>query len=132
MASGEQAVRQGGEVRVPLQFHEFFGCGQIKADPSKVQVVVEWPIPTTTKQLQQFLGFANFYRRLQQGSSTANQINFKVSFSSLKTLLTSAPILIHPDPNMQFIMEVDASDSGVGAVLSQHLDPDQKRHHFLC
>lgn len=39
-----------------------FGCGQMKADPSKVQAVVEWPEPTTRKHLQQFLRFTNFCR----------------------------------------------------------------------
>ncbi len=37
--------------------------GQLKADPAKVQAVAEWPIPSTRKQLQRFLGFANLYRR---------------------------------------------------------------------
>jgi len=34
-----------------------------RADPGKIQAVVEWPTPTSLKQLQRFLGFANFYRR---------------------------------------------------------------------
>ena len=37
--------------------------GQLQADPEKVRAVSEWPVPTTRKQLQRFLGFANFYRR---------------------------------------------------------------------
>lgn len=37
--------------------------GQVRPDPEKIMAVVEWPKPTTVKQLQQFLGFANFYRR---------------------------------------------------------------------
>ncbi|KAF7215971.1 transcript variant X1, partial [Nothobranchius furzeri] len=37
--------------------------GRLRADPDKVQAVTEWPTPTTRKQLQRFLGFANFYRR---------------------------------------------------------------------
>lgn len=36
--------------------------GQVKTDPAKVKAVTEWPEPTTRKQLQSFLGFANFYR----------------------------------------------------------------------
>ena len=36
--------------------------GQIEMDPAKVSVVAQWPSPPTRKRLQQFLGFANFYR----------------------------------------------------------------------
>ncbi|KAK7883236.1 hypothetical protein WMY93_029410 [Mugilogobius chulae] len=44
------------------------------------------------------------------------------AFNQLKALFTSAPVLRNPDPKKQFIVEVDASDSGVGAVLSQRFD----------
>ncbi|KAI3364400.1 hypothetical protein L3Q82_010825 [Scortum barcoo] len=52
----------------------------------------------------------------------------KEAFDALKTRFTSAPILIMPDPERQFILEVDASDVGVGAVLSQRSLEDQKLH----
>ncbi|KAI3370722.1 hypothetical protein L3Q82_007101 [Scortum barcoo] len=52
----------------------------------------------------------------------------KEAFDALKTRFTSAPILIIPDPERQFILEVDASDVGVGAVLSQRSLEDQKLH----
>lgn len=110
------------------------GRGQIQADPVKNYVVVELPVPVSCKQLQQFLGFANFYYRfirdyskvaapLTKLTSTKSPFSWQpeaqVTFVSLKSLFTSAPILVHPDPTKQFIVEVDASDSGVGAVLSQ-------------
>lgn len=50
------------------------------------------------------------------------------AFVKLKELFTSAPVLIQPDPSLQFIVEVDASDSGVGAILSQRSATDQKLH----
>ncbi|KAK7886523.1 hypothetical protein WMY93_026144 [Mugilogobius chulae] len=117
--------------------------GQIKADPEKVKAVADWPQPETRKQLQRFLGFANFYRRFIKDYSkraapltqlTSTSIPFKWSteaesaFHTLKTLFVSAPVLSHPDPSRQFIVEVDASDSGVGAVLSQRSTSDQKLH----
>lgn len=43
--------------------------GQLLPDPAKIQVLTEWPTSTTRKQLQQFLGFANFYRLLIQDYS---------------------------------------------------------------
>lgn len=51
-------------------------------------------------------------------------------FSQLKVLFSSVPILSHPDPSWQFVVEVDASDVGVGTVLSQQDPADQKLN--LC
>lgn len=107
------------------------GSRRVKADSEKIQAVVEWSRPTTLKQLQQFLGFANFYRRFLKNysrveapltrliSTSAQFIWTESAFTKLKELFASVPVLIQPDPSLQFIVEVDASDSGVGAVLSQ-------------
>lgn len=107
------------------------GSRRVKADSEKIQAVVEWSRPTTLKQLQQFLGFANFYRRFLKNysrveapltrliSTSAQFIWTESAFIKLKELFASVPVLIQPDPSLQFIVEVDASDSGVGAVLSQ-------------
>lgn len=118
------------------------GPGKIMADPEKVRVVVDWPRPTTHRKLQQFLGFANFYRRfirnystlaapITQLTSSARSFSWspaaESAFTSLKKHF-SAPILIQSDPSKQFMVEVDASDSGVGAVLSQRSDKDSKLH----
>ena len=50
------------------------------------------------------------------------------AFLALKHWLTTAPILIHPEPSCPFVVEVDASDVGVGAILSQQSGQDQKLH----
>lgn len=65
-------------------------------------------------------------------------INVKVPFTSsptvdaafvrLKELFTKALVLIHPDPSVQFVVEVDASNTGVGTVLSQRSTSDHKLH----
>ena len=117
--------------------------GQIKTDPAKVKAVAEWPTPTSRKQLQRFLGFANFYRRFIRNYSrvatpltqlTSVKVPFvwspaaEGSFVTLKCLFSSAPVLTHPDPSLQFVVEVDASDSGVGAILSQRSTVDCKQH----
>lgn len=112
-------------------------------DPAKVSAVLSWPMPDTRKQIQRFLGFANLYRRFIRNYNsiaapltglTSSKVLFRwttaadEAFRTLKTQFTSAPILQVPDPDQQFVVEVDASDMGVGAVLSQRLTSDQKLH----
>ncbi|KAK3543934.1 hypothetical protein QTP70_031846 [Hemibagrus guttatus] len=108
----------------------------VEMDNSKITAVTEWPRPTRVKELQHFLGFANFYRCfIHNYSTTAAPLtsllkgkpsrlkwteNATQAFTNLKNSFTTAPILKHPDPNLPFVVEVDASDSGIGAVLSQH------------
>ncbi|KAI2642467.1 Transposon Tf2-6 polyprotein [Labeo rohita] len=115
----------------------------VAMDPQKLEAVRSWPLPTSLKQLQRFLGFANFYRRFIQGfSATAAPLTaltkpsrgeFQLTpeatqaFKKLCHLFTTAPVLIHPNPAKSFVVEVDASDVGVGAVLSQR-GPDEKLH----
>ncbi len=115
----------------------------ISMDPDKVRAVIDWPVPDSRVALQRFLGFANFYRRfIRNFSQVAAPLTFLTSsktrfawseaaqgaFDRLKGLFTSAPILITPDPEKQFIVEVDASDVGVGAILSQRSSLDDKIH----
>lgn len=115
----------------------------IRMDPDKVQAVLNWPVPESRVALQRFLGFANFCRRFIRGFSqvaapltalTSSKTLFSWSeaaqfaFDHLKRLFTSAPILIMPDPKRQFIVEVDASDVGVGVVLSQRSPQDDRIH----
>ncbi|KAL3968321.1 potassium voltage-gated channel Eag-related subfamily H member 3 [Sarotherodon galilaeus] len=108
--------------------------GQLRADPAKVKAVLEWPVPGSRKKLQSFLGFSNFYRRfIRDFSKVALPLTQLTSpkqpylwspaaqqaFDRLKSLFASAPILAQADLALPFVVEVDASDSGVGAVLSQ-------------
>uniref|UniRef100_A0A671VHH1 Uncharacterized protein n=2 Tax=Sparus aurata TaxID=8175 RepID=A0A671VHH1_SPAAU len=117
--------------------------GRVQMDPAKVSAVADWPTPDSRKKVQQFLGFANFYRRFVRGFSataaplhalTSTQVRFHWSpeaekaFQTLKHRFTSAPILTIPDPQRQFVVEVDASNEGVGAVLSQRSQQDGKMH----
>ncbi len=115
----------------------------MRMDPDRVQAVVDWPTPDSRKALQRFLGFANFYRRFIRSFSqlaapltalTSIKTPFRSSsaaeaaFTKLKGCFVSAPILIAPDPSQQFVVEVDASEVGVGAVLSQRSSSDDKVH----
>ncbi|KAL0192406.1 hypothetical protein M9458_010702, partial [Cirrhinus mrigala] len=118
----------------------------VAMDDSKVNAVRDWPRPKTLKELQRFLGFSNFYRRFIRNFSTiAGPLTSMVkkgsirlswspeavhAFNDLRLRFTSAPILKHPDPQLPFIVEVDASSTGVGAVLSQRQGENPKT--FPC
>lgn len=116
----------------------------VTMDENKVKAVLEWPQPSTLKELQRFLGFANFYRRfIRNFSSVANPLTSLVKkgthrlqwsesadqdFKQLKQRFTSAPILHHPNPELPFVIEVDASSTGLGAILSQRHGTPLKLH----
>ena len=99
------------------------GIGNVQMDPAKTKAVTDLSTPSTRKELQWFLGFANFYRRFIRNYSsvaaslmalTSLSVPFRWSsvaeraFGELKACFTSAPILVFPDPGHQFIVEVDA------------------------
>ncbi|KAL0193301.1 hypothetical protein M9458_011597, partial [Cirrhinus mrigala] len=112
----------------------------VAMDDSKVQAVLRWPRPTNIKELQRFLGFANFYRRFIRNFSSiaapltsmvkkgSNRLSWPLAaikaFELLKERFTTAPILHHPDTEREYVVEIDASNTGIGAVLSQrHCNP---------
>lgn len=116
----------------------------ITMDQRKVEAVSNWPIPSTVKELQRFLGFANFYRRFIQGFSKisapitsllkkgAKSLSWTTEATNavekLKASFSSAPTLLHPNPDLPFLVEVDASTTGVGAVLSQRQGKPPRLH----
>jgi hypothetical protein len=108
-----------------------------KMDPAKVATVQEWPEPRNVKDVQSFLGFANFYRWFVKGYSqivapmtwlTRKDTHFvwsaecSQSFETLKKAFTMAPVLRHFDYERQIIVETDASDYVSAGVLSQYDD----------
>jgi hypothetical protein len=117
-------------------------AGQVEMDPVKVAGVAEWPAPTSRKEVQQFLGFANFYRRFIRDYShiarplfdLTGKAEFKwgeeqeAAFQDLKARITSSPILILADETKPFRVEADSSDVATGAVLSQRSGTDDKWH----
>jgi hypothetical protein len=113
----------------------------IAPDPAKIEKIASWPIPNSPKEVQQFLGLAGYYRRfIQDFAEVARPLHrlternrpFKWStecqtaFDKLRDCLCSSPILCYPDFSRPFLLDTDASDSGIGAVLSQ-LDEGRER-----
>ncbi|CAJ0965440.1 unnamed protein product [Ranitomeya imitator] len=112
-----------------------FSPSTIEMDPVKVQAICDWTQPKSLKSLQKFLGFANFYRRFitnfssvvkpltdltKKGADVTDWSPAAVeAFQELKRRFSSAPVLRQPDTSFPFQVEVDASEIGAGAVLSQ-------------
>jgi RNase H-like domain found in reverse transcriptase len=99
----------------------------------KVQTIRDWPEPWKIKDIQSFLGFANFYRRFihnysditvpltrltRKGIPWAFTEDCRNSFKFLKKAFTSALILSHWVPDQPLVVETDASDYALGAILS--------------
>ena len=108
-------------------------------DEAKVKVIQDWPIPRKVKDIQSFLGFANFYRRFIRDYSkitipltrlTRKGIPWEWSdkaqsaFEDLKKAFTSAPILTHWIPDAPIVVETDASDYALAAIVSTYVDGD--------
>ncbi|XP_061675584.1 transforming growth factor beta-2 proprotein isoform X10 [Syngnathoides biaculeatus] len=115
--------------------------GEIHMDPGNVEAVLQWPTPTNRKELQRFIGFANFYRKFIQNFTTMAALLHaltsprsafdwhpacQVAFSKLRVGFTWATVVILLDPDKQSIVE--ERDSGIGAVLSQKSSRDGRRH----
>ena len=115
----------------------------IEIDPSKADAIHNWETPKCVKDVQCFLGFANFSWRFIYKYSGICQPLFNLLwkdtqfvwssgceqvFSQLKTAFTSTPILHDFDPELETILETDASDYIISGVLSQkHPDLDTKK-----
>ncbi|MBW0538465.1 hypothetical protein O181_078180 [Austropuccinia psidii MF-1] len=101
-----------------------------KMDYSKVQQILNWTQPRNIKALQSFLGFANFYYCFIKHYSKKSLLSLPFIFNEealsqfqiLKEAFTTAPILPHFNPSQPTIVETDASDYSLGAVLSQVCD----------
>ena len=105
----------------------------VKPTKEKTQTIQEWPIPQSVKDVRSFLGLANFYRRFVPKFAdtaapltdlTGNKATFvwqdihQQAFEKLKQALVSPPLIAYPTPQDKFILTTDASDIGLGAILS--------------
>ena len=113
----------------------------IRADPRKVQALLDWPFPTTAKEMQQFLGLANYFSKstpdysrvvaplhdlTQKGISYASLAShpiYRFTFDRIKTIMSHPPCLAIPDPELPYELISDASMTGCGAILVQNNRP---------
>ena len=113
----------------------------IHCDPDKLRSVTDWPRPENITDVRSFLGTASYYRRFIPDFSTIaapltdltrKDVKFRwseaadIAFNSLKTLLISAPILSFPREKGLYILDCDASGTGIGSVLSQIQDGEER------
>ncbi|KAK8947224.1 hypothetical protein KSP39_PZI006735 [Platanthera zijinensis] len=155
--SWEEHVEHVAQVLTILRQHQFYAklskCsfGQseveylghlvsaqgVRADPKKIESMVEWPRPTSVRALRGFLGLTGYYRRFVKDygklARPLTQLLHKESFTwhdeaerafcTLKEAMTTTPVLALPDFTKEFVVETDASGVGIGAVLMQEGRP---------
>ena len=112
----------------------------ISTDPQKIEAIASWPAPGNASEVKSFIGLCSYYRRyIQSFSDIASPLyqcaekkpfswtqSAEAAFVQLKQLLTSAPVLAYPKPGVKFILDTDASNNGIGAVLSQLQDGQER------
>ncbi|KAH9287483.1 hypothetical protein KI387_031600, partial [Taxus chinensis] len=97
--------------------------------PSKITAIIEWPAPKKVHEVRSFMGLAGYYRKFVKDFSKIvapiNSLQKKdkkfvwsekceIAFKTLKGQLTSAPILVVPNPDGDFMVVTDASGEGLG------------------
>ena len=120
--------------------HVVSGDG-IATDPAKTKLVSEWPVPENISDVKSFLGLAGYYRRFVKGyAAIATPLNklmkkdqpfewsdeAQEAFETLKDALTTSPVLAMPNDTGEFVLDTDACDKAIGAVLSQVQDGEEK------
>ena len=107
---------------------------ELFAEPSKLQAVANFPVPQTD-QRERIFGFDVVLLQLCNSGRSFNRFDVKSAqiqvqwteecdraFNKLNQQLCSAPVLSSPDFSRPLVLQTDASERGVGAVLSQHSD----------
>jgi hypothetical protein len=115
----------------------------VEMEPDRVRTIAEWPEPESHRDIQVFLGFANFYRRfISAFSKIAKPMTdmlkggkngrftglfvptpaMKQSFQQLREAFTRAPVLVHFDPAKPIRLETDASGYAIAGIISQQAE----------
>ncbi|KAG6438737.1 hypothetical protein O3G_MSEX000180 [Manduca sexta] len=120
----------------------------LRTDPDKVSAIINFPRPRKITDLKRFIGIASWYRRFVKDFATIaaplhnltkGKRNKKFvwsdeadkAFVHLKTLLTTTPVISCPNFTKPFIIQCDASNKGIGAVLCQKLNNIEQPISYL-
>ena len=121
------------QTSVPFLGH-VVGREGLQCDPKKIEDVKTWPVPDCLKSVRQFLGFVGYYRRFIPSFAdlaeplvalTGKDVPFiwrptcATAFIELHDAMIRAPILAFPTESGVYILDTDASNFGLGGVLSQ-------------
>ena len=121
------------QTLVPFLGH-VVGRNGLECDPRKIEDVKTWPVPDCLKRVRQFLGFVGYYRRYIPSFAdlaeplvalTGKDVPFiwrpacAAAFTKLRDAMVRAPILAFPTESGDFVLDTDASNFGLGGVLSQ-------------
>ncbi|KAL5491807.1 hypothetical protein EMCRGX_G017171 [Ephydatia muelleri] len=116
--------------------HRISAAG-IQPTEDKKKAILQAPAPKNVTQLKSWLGLLNYYSKflpnlsatlaplydlLKSQRSWSWESSQQVAFSKAKELLTSASVLVHYEPDRELVLACDASEYGVGAVLSHHFE----------
>ena len=114
----------------------------VRMEKEKVQGVIEWPVPRSVKDVQKFLGLANYYRRFVKDFSkiakplhemTRKEMKWswgekqQKAFEELKKRFTMELVLVTLDLDKEMRVEADASDFATGEVLSMKCEDERWR-----
>ncbi|KAL5497311.1 hypothetical protein EMCRGX_G013768 [Ephydatia muelleri] len=148
LATVFQHLRKAGLTLKPEKCHfaqkeihylgHIVSCKGVQADPEKIKAITSYPVPSDIKELRQFLGLSNYYRRFiehysditeplhkltrKSGSSYQWTEQCDSAFRVLKQRLTTPPILAYPNFSNPFVLATDASGIALVGILSQTTD----------
>ncbi|EIE79073.1 hypothetical protein RO3G_03778 [Rhizopus delemar RA 99-880] len=119
-----------------------------RLDPRKVTNALTWPRPSSGKEIQRFLGLVNYFRKylpnISEVTAPLDKLRFEgkldklwtseqeSAFEKIKALLSSAPLLHHPDLEQPFYVATDASNYSIGAVLYQVIKNETRYIGFMA
>ena len=95
------------------------GRAGLECDPDKLSAVAKWITPSTIKGVREFLGFTGYYQRFVPDYSTVAQPLVRLLGKDCKFQWT---VLAFPKEDLPYIVDTDASDYGIGGVLSQNIE----------
>ena len=113
----------------------------VGTDPKKIAAVRDWPVPQNLRQCRAFVGLCQYYRRFvpnfsgiaeplhaltKKGAHFVWSPDCQAAFDQLKSILVGADVLALSRDEGAFILDCDASDKAIGAVLSQVQDGEER------